>query len=127
MRKRFSINIFNKLTGHEPSQHEVAGSHAYGKTARSSPSIPKTRRTSPAQRRAAVNYRDSMVGSTMQYRDRLPVTPKTPPIAKGPASIDGIIGNRPQSRAVKNKTGTNPSAPPRSFVEPPRRNFNPYD
>ena len=127
MRKRFSRSILNKLTGHEPSKGEVASSHAFGRISRSSSSIPRTRRGSPAERRAVASYRDSMVGSTVQYRDRLPVAPPAPPAKEKNSLHENVVGNRPQSKMTNSENSKIPSAPPRSFVEPPKRSFNPYD
>ena len=116
------FNKRNKLNKRliNASSDDVVRNHAYSRVAKENPTLPSRASLRP---RAHSSYRDSMVGSTSQYRDRLP--PKLTPDTKTPiASNDGVVGNRPSSSSVKNSSADNTARRKHHFVEPPKRGFN---
>ena len=127
MRKRFQISRLNKLIGREAASHEVAGSHAYGRVARDTPSVPRARPARPPRGKAS-GYRDSMVGSIAQYRDTTPIAPRRQEAVKDATKNGNVVGNRPSSGRSEAGTGSSATGNRRhSFVEPPKRNYNRFD
>ena len=105
-------NKLNKRLMQVESADDVVRSHAYSRVAGRSSSVP-VRRT-PTRGQAASGYRDSMVGSMTQYREK--IVPQLRPDTTAPTPQQGsVIGNRPASSTAEQK---------HRFAEPPKRNFN---
>jgi len=130
MLKRFKKSNLYRFLGHEAVADEVINSHAYGKVAKSSNTLPVRQRVPIQKRQNVGGYRDSMVGSIAQYRDRTSAVPIKPQDTTTTTDqSENIIGNRP-------KSGTNDTAVNKDdasinrrhhFIEPPKRNFNRFD
>lgn len=113
--------------GHEAVASEVVHSHAYGKVGRTHRSAPRPRHASSPRSMAVPGYRDSMVGSIAQYRDRAPIAPRVPEKEKDAQPDKKIIGNRPHSGAVDKKSTDSAPAKRHHFIEPPKPRFNRFD
>lgn len=120
-------NKRHKLTKYllkDTQTEEVVRSHAFSRVARTNRPVP-TRRTAAPGQQAVGGYRESLVGSIAQYRDRLPVLPTTPAVEEPVSTDENIIGNRPKSGTTdRGETGKNSVDRRHHFIEPPKRNFN---
>ena len=128
MFKRFNRSNLNKFLGHEAAPSEVTSSHVYGRVAKSNPPVHRApRRKTPARPQVVAGYRDSMVGSVAQYRDRAPIAPQKPEETTPSLTSDGVIGNRPKVSTDESKTASAADRRRHHFVEPPKRNFHRFD
>ena len=113
------------------SADDVIHNHAYGKVAKKHKPIPKRRPSGSGSGSSTVaSYRDSMVGSTVQYHHKTPVGPIKPDEHTPPdtAQDQDIIGNRPRSNVEDKPTDAQRSIERRRhFIEPPKRNFHRFD
>lgn len=105
---------------------DVVRSHAYSRVAGQSRAVP-VRRT-PSRGQAVPGYRDSMVGSVAQYREKVPPRPTAAGADTSPVSDQPIIGNRPASGTQdKGSIGADSLQRRHHFIEPPKRNFNRFN
>ena len=112
-------NLHHRLMNVSDAE-DVARNHAYSRVAGKSKAIPVRR--APSRGTVVPGYRDSMVGSIAQYRDKVPPRPGVMEAQNGASHDKPVLGNRPASGTIEK--GKNIGDGKRHFVEPPKRNFN---
>ncbi len=126
MQNKHDPKNLRKLTGQDVTADAVLHSTVYGQAASTgSSSLPTNRRITPIVRQHIQSYRDSMVGSTIQYRTKVPDRPKESESKIAPTPEDTGVGNR-QKGGVTDKSQADAKSIERRhhFIEPPQRGFN---
>lgn len=127
MQKKKKQSDLHKYFYGETETDEILHSHAFRRVEKKvGPSLPRAQRLQASRYRTVADYKQSMVGSIAQYRERITVQPRDAKTKTDtPPSDEGIVGNRPRSGKPDSQGGDNKTDGRRHhFIEPPRRNNN---